>query len=63
MKKMTSNDELFAKADFEASLIEERLERALSTEEYSEFVLWYIKNSQKQPWLRSPNPLESGTME
>jgi hypothetical protein len=55
---MTSNEERFVKADFEACQIEHTLGRQLTTEEYSEFVLWYIKNSEKHPLLRAPNPLE-----
>lgn len=64
MSAMTiSNEELFVKADFEACLIEDRLDRELTSEEYSEFVWWFIANSQKEPHLRDPNPLESGTID
>lgn len=58
-----SNEELFVKADFEACLLEDRLGRALTSKEYSEYVWWYIMYSQKPTHLRPPNPLESGTME
>jgi hypothetical protein len=60
---MTSNEEVFAKADFEACQLEKNLGRKLSSDEYSEFVWWYIKNWQRPVDLRTPNPIESGTID
>jgi hypothetical protein len=53
-----SNDELFAKADFEARQLEKRIKRRLSSDEYSEFVWWYMKSLKYEQELRPPNPFE-----
>jgi hypothetical protein len=53
-----SNEELFAKADFEARQTEMRIGRQLSSDEYSEFVYWYMKSLRYTPELRPPNPFE-----
>jgi hypothetical protein len=59
MNEMTlSNDELFAKADFEARQTEARIGRKLSPDEYSEFVWWYMQSLRYTPELRPPNPFE-----
>jgi hypothetical protein len=58
MRKMLSNDELFAKANFEACQTEARIGRKLSTEEYSEFVWWYMQSLKYDPELRPRNPFE-----
>ena len=55
---MLSNEELFAKADFEARQTEERIGRQLSPDEYSEFVWWYLQASKYSPELRPLNPFE-----
>jgi hypothetical protein len=55
---MLSNEELFAKADFEARQAEKRTGRQLSSDEYSEFVLWYMNALRYEPELRPPNPFE-----
>lgn len=55
---MLSNDEVFAKADFEACQVEKRIGRKLSSDEYSEFVWWYMKSLKYDPELRPPNPFE-----
>ena len=55
---MLSNDELFAKADFEACQTEARIGRKLTSEEYSEFVWWYMARLRYAPELRPPNPFE-----
>jgi len=55
---MLSNDELFAKANFEACQTEARIGRKLSTEEYSEFVWWYMQSLKYDPELRPRNPFE-----
>ena len=60
---MTSNEERFAKADFEACQYEKEIGRRLTGEEYSEFVWWFINNYEKPAYLRTPNPFESGTIE
>jgi hypothetical protein len=51
-----SNDELFAKADFEARQVEKRIKRKLSSEEYSEFVWWFMNSLKYEQELRPPNP-------
>jgi hypothetical protein len=53
-----SNDELFAKADFEARQLELRIDRRLSSDEYSEFVWWYMSSLKYEQELRPPNPFE-----
>lgn len=53
---MLSNEELFAKADFEAHQTENRLGRALTSDEYLEFVWWYVQKSLALPELSPPNP-------
>jgi hypothetical protein len=55
---MLSNEEAFAKADFEACELEKRIERKLTGEEYSEFVWWYMQSLRYSPELRPPNPYE-----
>jgi len=57
-EKMLSNEEAFAKADFEACELEKRLDRKLTSEEYSEFVWWYMQSLRYSPELRPPNPYE-----
>ena len=58
MRKMLSNEEAFAKADFEARQIEQRIGRKLSSDEYSEFVWWFMLHLKDAPELRPPNPFE-----
>jgi hypothetical protein len=53
---MLSNEELFAKADFEARQLEKRINRRLSSDEYSEFVWWFMKSLKYSPELRPLNP-------
>ena len=55
---MLSNEEAFAKADFEARQIEQRIGRKLSSDEYSEFVWWFMLHLKDAPELRPPNPFE-----
>jgi hypothetical protein len=59
MSEMTlSNDELFAKANFEACQIEKDLGRKLTSTEYSEYVWWYMNMLRYDPELRPPNPFK-----
>ena len=55
---MMSNEELFAKADFEAKKIEEQWGKPLSPNQYLEFIHWYSSNIEKPVELRTQNPLE-----
>lgn len=55
---MISNDEAFAKADFEACQVEFRIGRKLTSDEYSEFVWWFMNSLKYEAELRPQNPFE-----
>jgi hypothetical protein len=58
-----SNDELFAKGAWEASQIEARIGRKLTSEEFSDVVWWYMNTLRFPLSLSPPNPVESRTIE
>lgn len=60
---MTSNEERFVQADVAACQLEKKLGRKLTGEEYSTFVWWHMQTMVSPPHLRTPNPIESETMD